>query len=403
MNVSRLPVSAKTARFHKRMEGIVNTAVRGADSLLGKLRLGGRKAAYDDVNYEFFGGEGSVLRKKHYDKSLRLLWKAEQKSPWLDFRDMTNDEKLLREMALRDLTDEEKRQRERMSSAEFRKFLDQNYTKNQKETLVRILSAIGHGEAYAWLVSNELLGQVQSTGGKAALTMQVLEEAKHFVVLRELLRAFEVPIPRLSVWEYLLLERVFKARGTEKFFGMNVVVEGIALSIFGLLCELPGLEILRMFHLDESRHTALPQNYLKAFPLSNWRSRNPFTRAERFNMIAPVIPLLFYMEADLAELGIDAFEFGGSIIRKVLHLAERAGFFLPMPADQFRKLFDLVFNGYCYATRPGHSYKHFSEAETTQGEHARTVEREVFGSSVKNEPISASNVSSTSNSASPAA
>lgn len=52
-----------------------------------------------------------------------------------------------------------------------------------------MLSAIGHGEAYAWLVSAELLGHVKSTGARAALTMQVLEEAKHFVVLRELLRA----------------------------------------------------------------------------------------------------------------------------------------------------------------------------------------------------------------------
>ena len=52
-------------------------------------------------------------------------------------------------------------------------------------------------EAYAWLVSASLLTQVQSTGAKAAVTMQVMEEAKHFVVLRELIQAFGVDVPRL--------------------------------------------------------------------------------------------------------------------------------------------------------------------------------------------------------------
>jgi hypothetical protein len=56
-----------------------------------------------------------------------------------------------------------------------------------------------------------------------------------------------------------MLERVLKARGVEKLFGMNVLVEGIALGLFGMLSHLPGLELLRLFHLDESRHTGLPR------------------------------------------------------------------------------------------------------------------------------------------------
>ena len=101
---------------------------------------------------------------------------------------------------------------------------------------------------------------MKSTGARAALTLQVVEEAKHFVVLRELLQAFEVPIPRQSAWEYLFLEGVLGARGVERLYGMNVLVEGIALGLFGLLNHLPGLEVLRLFHLDESRHTGLPSN-----------------------------------------------------------------------------------------------------------------------------------------------
>ena len=241
-----------------------------------------------------------------------------------------------------------------------------------------MLSAIGHGEAYAWLVSAELLGEVKSTGARAALTMQVMEEAKHFVVLRELLQAFDVPIPRQSAWEYMLLEGVSKAKGLEKFFGMNVVVEGIALSLFGLMSHMPGLEILRLFHLDESRHTGLPSNYFKEFPLSKWQRYNPAAQARRINLILPALGLIPYLEEDLAELGIDAFEFGGSVLRKVSHLAERNGFHFTVPRAVLLAELNVLFNGYCKLTRPGHKYRDFMDSDTTRGERERAVEREIF-------------------------
>ena len=56
---------------------------------------------------------------------------------------------------------------------------------------MNLLTPVAHGEAYAWLVAADLLQDVKSTGARAAFTMQVLEEAKHFVVLRELIQAFD--------------------------------------------------------------------------------------------------------------------------------------------------------------------------------------------------------------------
>jgi hypothetical protein len=135
---------------------------------MGRLHLGGRKGDYDDIHYEFNGGAKDQIRKKHYDKSLRLLWKAEENAPWLDFR---------------------------------RDKIKAEYTPRERQAIVNVLSLIGHGEAYAWLVSTELLNEVKSTGARGALTMQVLEEAKHFVVLRELLQAFDCEIPRMSIYE----------------------------------------------------------------------------------------------------------------------------------------------------------------------------------------------------------
>jgi hypothetical protein len=178
-----------------------------------------------------------------------------------------------------------------------------------------------------------------------------------------------------------MFERCLKAHGLNRFFGMNVLVETIGLSLFGLLADKPGLEVLRLFHLDESRHTALPNNYLKEFPLSERQQRAFGARLERFLMVVPALPLVLFLEPELAELGVDAFDFGGSVLRKVVHLAERSGFFLLSPGDESLAKINEVFNRYCAATRPGHVFKNFMASETTRGAAEVAVEREVFGGS----------------------
>ncbi len=378
MELNKLTVNPRAEKLNLEVERLANRLVRSKDDWLGRLHLGGRAAKYDDVHYEFVGGAADALRKKHYDKSLRLLWKGEAALPWSSFRDCNPYERELLDLAEKNLTDDERAVRARITSDEFKAQLDREYTLEQKRAIVAILSAIGHGEAYAWLVSASLLPEVKSTGAKAALTMQILEEAKHFVVMRELMQAFGVEIPRQSVWEYLLLEGALKAKGLDKFFGMNVLVESIALSIFGLLSSMPGLEVLRLFHLDESRHTALPANYFKEFPLSRWQRRSPIARMRRLKMALPALPLIMLLESELAVLGIDAFDFAGSVMRKVTHLSARAGFLRPEEAAVQTKLFNQAFNAYCRATRPSHRYKNFMESETTTGEAELAVERGAF-------------------------
>lgn len=378
MNLVELPINRRAVAVNRTIEAAVNRVVRTRDRLLGRLGLGGRVADYDDLRYEFVGGANDEMRRKHYDKSLRLLWKAETAAPWSTFRDRNAAEQAISAMAEQTLTPVEREVRTRMSSESFRAQLDRTYSPRQKQAIVNVLSAIGHGEAYAWLVSASNLRDVRSSGAKAAVTMQVLEEAKHFVVLRELVEAFGVPVPRQSAWEYLLLEGVLAADGLEKFYGMNVLVETIALSIFGALAHLPGLEILRLFHLDESRHTALPQNYFKEFPMTKRQQRGRRARRRRLNMALPTLPLIMLLEEDLAILGIDAFEFAGSVLRKVTHLSERAGFFLPAPAPIMLGRFNGLFNAYCRLTRPGHTPRDFMAAETSKDGVVARVEREMF-------------------------
>lgn len=378
MQFDKIALNPATTERVRRVERSANKLLRGLDNALSRVGLGGRKAPYDDTVYEFLGGPADTLRKKHYDKSLRLLWKAEDHAPFLGFRDCTAVEKQLHDMALRAMNDEERAQVSRLSTAEYKALLDREYTRREKEAIVSVLSAIGHGEAYAWLVSAQLLAEVKSTGARAALTMQVLEEAKHFLVLRELVRAFDVPIPRLSAPEYLMLEQVLKAKGTEKLFGMNVLVEGIALGLFGMMSSFPGLEVLRLFHLDESRHTGLPNNYFREFPMSEVERTSPLRSARRLGMVLPALLLIPTLEDDLAELGIDVFEFGGSVIRKIALLAERNGFNLGFPNERLLEWVDALINAYGTRTRPHHTPRRYTQAETTKGERELSIENEVF-------------------------
>lgn len=377
MKFKQIPYSPTHVARNRRLEERANTVFRTFDNIMTGIGFGGRKGYYNDYAYEFEGGARDDLRKKHYDKSLRLLWKAEEHASWSSFDDCTKEELLL-SMAEKGMTGGEKSQRKRINSEAYRKFLDKTYTPRQKQALVNVLSMIGHGEAYAWMVSCELLNEVRSTGGRAALTMQVLEEAKHFVVLRELIQAFDCQIPRLNAWEYMLLERTYKSKGLEKFFGMNVVIEGFALGLFGMLSTLPGLEILKLFHRDESRHTGLPHNYFAEFPMTAWERKNPVRAMRRLSLVLPALPVFFHVEADLAELGIDAFEFGGAMARKILKLADRVGFDMLIPTAPLTRLVNRALNDYCKATRPGFVERNFMEAETTQGKEELAIEKEIF-------------------------
>ncbi len=84
-------------------------------------------------------------------------------------------------------------------------------------------------------------------------------------------------------------------------------------------------------------------------------------------------------EADLAELGIDAFEFGGSMARKILFLSNRVGFKLAATPPQLEALIDFLFNQYCARTRPGHVQRSFIKAETTVGKEELAIDKDVFG------------------------
>ncbi len=85
-----------------------------------------------------------------------------------------------------------------------------------------------------------------------------------------------------------------------------------------------------------------------------------------------------HREPERAELGREAYEFGGSVVKKSGGRAYRKGFYLPMPRWALLLGLDAVFNGWCAVTREQHSWTDFTGFDSTKNELLRSVERTVF-------------------------
>jgi len=68
----------------------------------------------------------------------------------------------------------------------------------KREAALRILSILLWGELAAWAISADLAEQIDDVEAKMAATSQAHDEARHFYVLRDYLRALFEPVPRLG-------------------------------------------------------------------------------------------------------------------------------------------------------------------------------------------------------------
>ncbi len=137
----------------------------------------------------------------------------------------------------------------------------------QKEAMGHVFGVLLWGELAAWNVAADLARALPDEGAKMAATGQVFDEARHFRVLRDYLSRAGVPLPKLNPYGRRLLTRLLETRSLlQKLYGMQLVVETLALAIFKELAESstePVLaELLRYVERDESRHVALGVMYL---------------------------------------------------------------------------------------------------------------------------------------------
>jgi hypothetical protein len=137
----------------------------------------------------------------------------------------------------------------------------------QKESALKVLSVLLWGELAAWAISADLAERIDDIEAKMAATSQAHDEARHFYVLRDYLRALGEPVPRLGGIARRLLLKVLKTPSLpEKLIGMQLLTESNALGIFRGLVEAhlePVLtELLPYYEKDEARHVGLGVMYL---------------------------------------------------------------------------------------------------------------------------------------------
>ena len=138
---------------------------------------------------------------------------------------------------------------------------------DKKESALKVLSVLLWGELAAWAISADLAERIDDVEAKLAATSQAHDEARHFYVLRDYLRALGEPVPRLGGLGRTLLRSILETPSlVHKLIGMQLLTESNALAIFRGLVESklePVLaELLPYYETDEARHVGLGVMYL---------------------------------------------------------------------------------------------------------------------------------------------
>ncbi len=153
----------------------------------------------------------------------------------------------------------------------------QRMTKRQRGELRRhmlawTLSQFMHGEQGALIVTSSMVMCVPDIDAKYYGATQVMDEARHmFVYYKYLSEKLELVYPIAPELKTLLDETVRKKNWDERFLGMQIVVEGLALSAFkfiqGATKDREPLlhDVTRYVQQDEARHVAFGVTALRDY------------------------------------------------------------------------------------------------------------------------------------------
>ncbi|MCS7213738.1 MAG: ferritin-like domain-containing protein [Candidatus Calescibacterium sp.] len=123
-----------------------------------------------------------------------------------------------------------------------------------------VMSQILHGEQGALLVASQLVSSAPLYDEKLTAATQVIDEARHVEVFhRYLTTKMNKEFPITPHLEVLMKNILSEPRWYFKFVGMQVLVEGLAMGIFGTLERFEEtllVEIVRYVMKDEARHVA---------------------------------------------------------------------------------------------------------------------------------------------------
>ena len=137
----------------------------------------------------------------------------------------------------------------------------------KQRALGRLFAIIMWGELAAWKISAQLADELVPLEAKMAATSQAHDEARHFYVMYDYLRALGYVPRTIDRPSRAVLDLVLRTDSMlEKLIGMQLMVETLALTIFQLVREAevePVLcALLRYYERDEARHVGLGIQHL---------------------------------------------------------------------------------------------------------------------------------------------
>jgi hypothetical protein len=225
-----------------------------------------------DVTYTWGYEETRQKLRDLYDKAVRGQWIADDVLPWETDVDLERPQAPDHLLPL-------------WGSDIYRRMTDRERIATNVETFAWTLSQFLHGEQGALLATAQLVDSVRDLDSKLYAASQVVDEARHVDVYNRYLRTkigFHYQVnPHLKT----LLDWILKdSRWDMKFLGMQIMVEGLALSAFSMMrnnTKEPLLKELTAYVMgDEARHVAFGvlslRDYYNDQPDSVKREREDF-------------------------------------------------------------------------------------------------------------------------------
>jgi len=177
--------------------------------------------------------------------------------------------------------------------------------------LSRVFEIILWGELAAWKISAELADELEPLEAKLAATSQAHDEARHFYVMHDYLTALGYRPSRIDPRSQRVLDVTLDARRlVHKLLGMQLMIETIALTIFGAVRESriePVLsDLLPYYEKDEARHVGLGTQFLPSLLRRQTKLEAVETMMFQMRLVFWSMASLKAIERDLHALGITA-------------------------------------------------------------------------------------------------
>jgi len=308
--------------------------------------------SYDDATATFAGDGRNSPDYSGMERSLRLLWKAELEAPYLGLHDATKSEK--HGHAFHDDSEEIFKSMEFADACQLRNELSSAFSSQQCDALNWILSLVLHGEAYALFLSSSLVPFASGTSSKLSLSMQVVEEAKHYIVMRKLSEVLFERSKPLRTSARIFMEAIARCGPYNRLFGLNIMMESFAMEFFTQFSGCSGFgSLLQKFLLDESRHCAFPQNYARLGFIPKAVRDSSGNRLQRTRITLLALPIVFEYAPYFRTLGMDGFQFFSKVLVRSLRLAEASDMPLVLTADQYLALANITLNSYLRSASSG--------------------------------------------------